>query len=303
MKPIAVLCADLHLSLLPPPARAEEPNWFAAMARPLHELGRLARQEDVPILCAGDVFHRWDAPPELINFALAHLPPMYAIPGQHDLPYHNHEDLDKSAFGTLVRAGKITLLSPDRPTLLPGGFAWGFGWNTPITPLAQDTPFSGVAIAVVHAYCWQHKASYQGADEGAHVRAFRDRLFGYDAAVFGDNHKGFLKEFPGLTLFNCGGFMRRRTDEAGSSPMVGLLYDNGRVRPYPLDTSHDKFSQATPTVQQEHEAAEIEAFVRRLGETQPESFDFAAAVVHFIEAHEVAPGVKQILLEAILPPK
>ena len=112
---IALLVGDIHLSAKAPLCRAKEPDWFEAMARPLMELVDLQKQIGKesdgipPILCAGDVFDRWNSPPELINFALEYLPPqMYSIPGQHDLPNHNYNEIDRSAYWTLVAANKIT---------------------------------------------------------------------------------------------------------------------------------------------------------------------------------------------------
>ena len=32
---LAILCSDLHLQMKPPVARSAEPDWFAAMRRPL----------------------------------------------------------------------------------------------------------------------------------------------------------------------------------------------------------------------------------------------------------------------------
>ena len=99
---IAIFAADLHLSLKAPIWRSTEQDWFEAMLRPLVELRTLATLHNCPIVYAGDIFDKWNSPPELINFAIEHLPKGHAIPGQHDLPLHNYEDIRKSAYWTLV---------------------------------------------------------------------------------------------------------------------------------------------------------------------------------------------------------
>lgn len=106
---MAVLCGDLHLSEKAPVARwREKDEWYGAMARALDELSELSRSYASPIICAGDVFDRWKASPALIHFALTNLPvDMHCIPGQHDLPYHSLENMNESAYGVLVKAGKI----------------------------------------------------------------------------------------------------------------------------------------------------------------------------------------------------
>ena len=108
-KIVAIVCADIHLSSKAPVWRSNEPDWFAAMLKPLKQLVQLQAELECPVLIAGDIFDRWNASPELINFAMKYLPIVdtYAIPGQHDLPLHNYEDMEKSAYGVLKRAGTI----------------------------------------------------------------------------------------------------------------------------------------------------------------------------------------------------
>ena len=62
---------------------------------------------------------------------------------------------------------------------------------------------------------------------------------GHDVVVYGDNHKGFLATQGNTTMFNCGGLQRRKSDEISYRPQVGLLYENGSIKPELLDCSAD----------------------------------------------------------------
>src|SRR5688500_1062308 len=95
-EPIAILCADLHLTMKQPACRDDD-DWMKTQAGYLSQLKMLQKSETMgpvlPILCAGDIFDKWNAPPELIHFALEHLPDgMICVPGQHDLPNHRMEE-------------------------------------------------------------------------------------------------------------------------------------------------------------------------------------------------------------------
>jgi len=87
-KVLAILMADIHLSLKAPIWRSAEPDWLDAQARPLKEVKLLQDKYKCPVICAGDIFDRsrktadgWNAPAELINYAIEYLPDdMYAIP-------------------------------------------------------------------------------------------------------------------------------------------------------------------------------------------------------------------------------
>ncbi len=194
LDPIAILCSDLHLSHKPPLWRSAEPDWYAAQDRPLSQLRNLSSGLRVPVVIAGDIFddgwrpHR--CPPELINFAMRALPAAcYAIPGQHDLPYHRYEDRFKSAYWTLVEAKTIVDLH-DGKWLSYGDnlILHGFPWNCPIIPnRCKRKSDLEVHLVVAHAYIWIKDHGFPGAKEEHHARSYATALQTYDAAVFGDN--------------------------------------------------------------------------------------------------------------------
>jgi len=239
---VGVLCSDIHLSIKSPVARsAEDPDWFGAMKRPLNEISEIAEFHGVPVVCAGDVFDKWQSPPHLINFAIHNLPDMYSIPGQHDLPYHSYDDLQRSAYWTLQTIGKLKKLTYDEPTVLGDLVLHGVPWGFEIKPLKRDKDDDRLHLAVIHAYNWTKLCKYPGAKKNEKLSAYTKRLRGYDCAVFGDNHKGFLAKAGDCNVINTGGLMRRTTAERKYEPRIGLLYRDGSIKRHKLDCSLDKF--------------------------------------------------------------
>lgn len=237
---VAVLCSDIHLSHKAPLIRTAEPNWYDAMARPLQQLQIIKDFYKAPIICAGDVFDKWNSPPELINFALECLPKMYSIPGQHDLPYHDNDQIEKSAYWTLAQTEKIYHLEPAVIHVIDSFRVVAFPWGHEPAPFEQGEKYT--SLAVVHKYIWMNEqTSYKDAPRAAKIATVRGSLAGYSSAVFGDNHKGFLST-NGLTqVINCGGFMRRNADQLDYRPQVGLLHSSGKISTVLLDCSEDKF--------------------------------------------------------------
>lgn len=304
---IAIICADLHLQARPPVARAAEPDWWAAMARPLAELSALQQRHGCPVLVAGDIFDRWNAPPEVTNFALDHLPAAcYAVPGQHDLPHHAYADIRRSAYWTLAATGKITNIEPGSLlAVAPGLVVGGFGWGTPLRPLSRGEGLDVVTVALIHRYVWRRGCGYVGAPDSAKVAAYVGDLAGWDVAAFGDNHKGFhvdrVRGVPGceLVVLNCGGFMRRKIDEREYQPHIGLLYSDGSVLRHPLDCTADVFSGPTATATATAgtpDTAEFLAGLRALGH---EGLDYRAAVLRHMEANCTPPAIREIVLHAM----
>lgn len=282
------------------------------MSRSLTELsalqGKCEDQADrsVPIICAGDVFHKWNPPPELINFAIDYLPFMYAIPGQHDLPLHDYDQIVKSAFYTLIKAGKISELSPDCEHHIPATdiVACGFPWNAKLRSLsrrsrAMQRKEGKTFIAVVHAYCWIMGHSYPGAPQSQAINYHLDRLKHYNTWIFGDNHKGFLAH--GRRLFNCGGLMRRNSDEFKYNPQVGLITETGEVRPYRLSKHGDKMAEPDEWEGPIDNIAELELenFVESLSALCDVRHNFSDQVRRYMDNHDVNDSIQKIINRAL----
>ncbi len=298
---IGIVCADLHLSSCAPVARAGEKDWFEAMRRPLKELAQLSKQHgDPPVICAGDIFDLWRSSPELINFALEHLPSLQAIPGQHDLPYHSLEELHKSAFWTLCRAGKINPVwnCPDGyqvgPLLL-----CGFAFGQEIKPPPDQRGRGLMTVALVHRYMWIGDCCYSGAPQDSHLAAFRKSLSGYDVVVVGDNHKSW-EDVVGkrnTVVFNCGGFMRRKSDEIDHRPRVGLLMSSGMITSHYLDISHDCIEATAED--RSVPAIDVGVLFDELRGLPVEAPDFVQTICRVMDERKVRPTVRRVVMEAI----
>jgi len=295
---VAIVCADLHLSLKPPIARAGEPNWFEAMRHPLQQLDTLQEEYGCPIICAGDIFDRWNSPPELINFALDWLPDMYAIPGQHDLPLHDMEQVRRSAYHTLVLAGKIETLGIGAALGEIDDNLWivGFPWGTPITNL-QPGKAGPLHVAVSHAYAWIDGCSYPNAPKEMNANQRVKALEGYDVVIFGDNHEGFLTKRHGTTIFNCGSLMRRKSDEIKYRPQVGLLMMSGEVKPVCLNTQDDVIVKVNSQAEAKANL-ELEDFLEKLASLEDQSLDFVEAIKRALD-EQGDSAIRKIILEAL----
>jgi len=301
-KVIAILCADIHLSLNAPIWRSVEPDWFAAMKRPLDELRFLQEKFNCPVICAGDIFDRWNSPPELINFAYDNLPKMYSIPGQHDLPLHKYDDIKKSAYLSLINMDIIQNILPEcfvkRGRLVLHGFPFGF----PIIPL--DKKWEGdkvpaIHIAIIHEYRCMEGKSFSKAPDESYLRMNEKNLIGYDVIVYGDNHKGFITKVNNdSTIFNCGTLLRRKSDEINYKPQVGLLSESGEVESYYLDTSKDKYLE----IQNESNTEtplDMKAFIQELEKLDSSSLDFKETIKEYFRKNKVKKSIRDIILQAM----
>ena len=260
----------------------------------------------LPIICAGDVFddgwrpHR--CPPELINFAIKHLPVMYAVPGQHDLPYHSLTDIRKSAYWTLVEADRIIHIDPNYPCETAGGGMslrlHGFPWGVAIKPLKQPHDLV-LEIAIVHSYIWSSpKNSYTGAPEEKRAIRYGNALQGYDAAVFGDNHCWIYGKVGNTYVLNTGTFFRRKSDERNHAPSVGIIYSDGSFIRHKFDCSADKFLDSGD-VEKRGEARQYEELIDELCRLSDVAISFTDAVKQIMEKEKELPEVRALIMKLI----
>lgn len=294
----AIAVSDIHLSLLKPRIR-EDSDWLKVQKEYLNQLYSLLSDWSVPIIFAGDLFDRWSQPPELINWCLDNLPEMYGVYGQHDEKHHVARDLDKTAFGTMVKVGKIKLISPKtNPTVVNNLVLWGFPWNSEVHECPREPRPDYLHVAVIHAYIWTQKTGYIGALEEKRLGTWLEKLKRYDIAVFGDNHHGFLYQKEGqCTVINNGTFIRRKADEINLKPSVGLIYQNGKVIRHYLDISKDKFIAQQERIKIGNE--EIELFVRDLNNLEHKTVDFPDAVRRAVDSENIREEVKIEVLKIL----
>lgn len=293
------------------------------MKRPLQELANLAKEHKAPIIYAGDIFDDgWrvrGCPPQLINFAIQNLPKGYAIPGQHDLPHHRYEDIEKSAYWTLVEAEVLTNLDPEDPVkanrwLALHAFPWGMDLRHIDKQVKKDMEdFDGepvVHLAVCHKYIYNPRikgSMHPGAKEEDDVYFVRKLLEGFTTAVFGDNHIAFELPFPDKDqirphVFNCGGFMRRRSDQRDYYPSVGLLHKDGTVTRHILKNIIDDVllsEEDTSRLRQSVNGVSTEDIVELLSKLVEAGGDFYSSVRYFMRKNKIKPDVQAAVTEIL----
>lgn len=312
---IAILTSDWHLCHRPPVARSAEPDWYAAMQRPLDQINALLDYHSKPgvgndciLVIAGDIFDKSGAPPhtlpaELINWTLEQ-PVLrqrwvYAVPGNHDLPNHRYEDVYNSAYWTLVKAGRIDNLEPLGSNIMRtvGQVRLnlvGFPCGIPVEPCPEPLP-GGINLAVVHSYIWTKEHKYKDAPMEQRVAVYKQELGGYTCAVFGDNHKGFQAG----NILNCGSLMRRTIDQIHYQPIVGRLWSDGTIDTYELDCSQDKFIDPDVAMEVIDKAAEVEEMMLELKGLGMALVEFKNAVKRYLEGGGVSTPVRDVILELL----
>lgn len=296
-----ILCADCHFSHTVPSFRSGEESWYKAQGKVLREIRELVDTYKVPLICAGDLLDRWNSPPELINFLLDELPSLiYSVCGNHDLPYNSPGELSKSAYSTLVKAGRVVDLEAGSVLGLSEMVLHAFPWGSLLQPCKDRHDLDGrVHLAVVHKYVWKKGGAFPGAPPDGHYKKLLESLQEYDAILTGDNHVALHhnldKSKEGPALYNPGGLMIRKSDEVNHKPSVGLLRSDGTITPYYLDTSEDVYLEK----QESRSNLQAREFLDSLADLGGDDLDFREAVRNALREGKVSKLAKRITLKAI----
>lgn len=298
-----VACGDLHITGKTPLARSQEPNWLITQIRYIQQIADIADDYSygngpLPIVCAGDVFDKYNPPLEIVNAMLEYMPTMYAVAGNHDLPNHRLEDIKRSGFWTLVEAKTIQFLRPNEQVNLDSRTRlWGYSWGEEPEPLRNKHDLFQ-DICVCHKYLWTRKTGYPGAPDAARIGNCFQQFQGFDVVISGDNHTPFHLTKNGTTFVNVGSLYRRTSDQADFKPKVWLIYDDNSVESIYLDISKDVFHKTEKKEEPKPlDTTKLQEFVTAIQQTRNEVVDFDEALERVIRSGDLSEEVKALLIQ------
>lgn len=288
------------------------------MAAHLEPISVLSDVLCVPVFCAGDIFDKWNVPPELITFAMNFLPKMYAVPGQHDMPYHDPQQLWRSAYQTMIKAGCIINLIPKKPCRVGDVIVVGYPWDTKLDKAPKKKPINqfpcypekppnkGIRLpdekcpwlSVAHHYVWNKGNGHPGAKEHDKAGRLRKRLEGFDVALFGDNHKQFFypstwSDYP--TVVNMGSLMARTIDQQDHVPQVALMFLDGHVEQCTLTVPKPEWATTEDILHHAKFNFDAAALLQDLGRGLDTKLDFIKAINAFIHDNKVGKRTTEVL--------
>lgn len=295
-KASAILVSDLHIREKTPICRTDD--YLKAAEHKYKWLSELQQEHDCPILCGGDVFDHWRPSPWLMAWALRNLPDnIMTIPGQHDLPAHNLENIDRSGIQVLSDAKKITLITdPNKDFCNIGkyevvGYPWGAPWNTMV---------EGLKIALIHYGVYEDKPHYPGAENsGGTAKSVIKKLSGFDLILSGDNHLSFTCKVGNQLLVNPGSFMRTTASQADFKPSVYLWYadTNTMERVFVPIEKNVICRDHIDSVEERDER--LEAFISRLDNNIEISVSYRENIKAYLAKNKISKAVTDIIWEVM----
>jgi hypothetical protein len=197
----------------------------------------------------------------------------------------------------LVQAGIITNIICLKPYYISERSLMIYGFPFGHQTLPPKNSKNNTCIAVAHQYVWVEGSKYETASPEQSIAKLEKNFKDYAIAVFGDNHQGFLtKTKDGVSVFNCGSLMKRHSDQIDYKPQIGLLFDNGEIEPYYLDTSKDVYIKCITSAEEKDISESIKTFIKVLEALDSNDLNFSDAIDMYMKNNKVKSEVKNIII-------
>lgn len=278
----AILCSDFHLwePGTNPPCRLDDHS--EAQWQKIKQIKILKKKYNCDIFHAGDLFEFWKSSPELTNLAIALLPKMKSIAGQHDLPQHNIELIKKSSFKTLVGSKTIEFLSSQGN--------WEFDIDT-----IEPFEYKSRKIIIMHKLIYEGELPFPGCTAPNVNKVFK--MFPKaDLILSGDNHKTITATKGKQLLINPGSLTRHKASQADHKPCV-FLY-NAELNDFKihyLKIKKDVISREHIEIAKHKEERSI-AFIEKLKDSWDIGLSFEDNIEKAIQENDIPKKMQTIIL-------
>ena len=301
-----ILSADWHIRGDRPVCRTDD--YMEAQKKKIEFIQELAKDNQCPILIAGDVGHRPMWGDKLLNWFIEisddFVDGYFAVAGQHDLPNHKLNDWEKAGLGVLDKSiNNFNMLRGDFYSYPHSNLTWRIypaHYSIGIYPSDDNYKLDTKYVLLLHQMVIKSQDDKLWYDQKAdHAKRLLRKFPCYDLIVSGDNHQSFVVEHEGRLLVNAGSLMRMSANQIDLKPSVYLWYaeDNTVERVY-LPIEEDVIDRSHIDVAKKRDSR-IEAFVDRLDESYDIDFNFEKNLEEFFTKNKVNDKTKQKIWESL----
>lgn len=218
-----LISADWHISGTRPRCRADE-DWMESQRQDIEAVWKIAKDKKVEaVWILGDLFDTSRVSTEAVNLVLTEFEkapcPVYTLCGNHDLPYHNFDLLERSSIGTILH--KFPMLDIDPNT---GIAAYPFGKEPEYGTLSDYMKANALHTWITHQLTFPNEASRPIAGIGVLAQELLDACPAARVILTGDYHHGYIYTSPdGRCVITPGCLNIRDADMKDYQPHVYIF--------------------------------------------------------------------------------
>lgn len=302
--PDLIFMSDTHIRDTIPKCRTDD--FLLAQEGKLKFVFDLSCKYNCPIVIAGDLGHKAEWKNWLLSYLIIikrlTLQPVFVIPGQHDLPYHELLQWKQAGIGVAKYSNTIKLLIKDSYSIVGNSKV-----NINLHPSPYDQKIPKIKnnnnpmiknILVTHRMIIDRPLwAGQVARTGYY---YLKKYPQYDCILSGDNHQPFIHKYKNRLLVNCGSMMRSTADQINHKPRVYLYYAyrNTIVPVYlPIDKKVINKDYITEENSRKKRMDSYVAYIKKAQSKQKGSVSFKENIKKYLNKSKHKKPVKKLVIK------
>ena len=281
-----IITADWHIRSTRPRCRIDE-DWIKTQQKALNQIAEICENKNAPLMVVGDIFNsNSDTSFECINMVqkLAdYIGGIYILAGNHDLPYHSSENIDKSAIGVLLQSENVFKIED-----------YSDDFSAPNFDEERNSM----------PYMFIHTLTIPSKDKPDFIQCETPEslLKKYPTAKWiftGDYHKNFVYEKDGRYVINSGCLIRQVSDMKDYQCGVYFVDTDKEVIEFISIIDDEELVNDEYIIRQDEREERIENFVNKLKDVESVSLDFIDNVEKALLVNKIDEKLKHCIKELI----
>lgn len=281
-----IITADWHIRNTRPRCRIDE-DWIKTQQRALNQIAEICENKNAPLMVVGDIFNsNSDTSFECINMVqkLAdYIGGIYILAGNHDLPYHSSENIDKSAIGVLLQSENVFKIEDYSDEFSAPNF---------------DEERNSMPYMFIHTLTIPSKDK----PEFIECETPESLLEKYPTAKWiftGDYHKNFVYKKDGRYVINPGCLIRQVSDMKDYQCGVYFVDTEKEIIEFIPIIDNEELVNDEYIIRENEREGRIESFVNKLKDVESVSLDFIDNVEKALLVNEIDEKLKDCVKELI----
>lgn len=289
-----IITADWHLRASRPRCRIDE-NWYFTQEDAVEQVAKIAVEKNCSVAIVGDVFNsNSDTSFQCIQIVQKFAGVLkeknltcYVLAGNHDLPYHSSENIEKSAVGILFNSENIypvQCLDESGEEISAGNF---------------DEQVKNVKYIFRHVLCFPDLKSLPPNVEAVTAKELLEESDKAEWIFTGDYHHNFHYEKNGRHVVNPGCLIRQASDMKDYQCGVYFVDTEKNIVEFIPIIDKNEFVDDTYILKQEEREERIESFVNKLNDTKNVSLDFVENVRSALQVNNFSDDMNNMIEELL----
>lgn len=281
-----IITADWHIRNTRPRCRIDE-DWIKTQQKALNQIAEICENKNAPLMVVGDIFNsNSDTSFECINMVqkLAdRIGGIYILAGNHDLPYHSSENINKSAIGVLLQSENIYKIEDYSDEFSAPNFD------------EERNPMP---------YMFIHTLTIPSKDKPDFINCETPEslLEKYPTAKWiftGDYHKNFVYEKNGRYVINSGCLIRQVSDMKNYQCGAYFVDTEKEIIEFIPIIDNEELVNDEYIIRENEREERIESFVNKLKDVESISLDFIDNVEKALLVNKIDEKLKDCVKELI----